>query len=139
MRAKYEREKQKRKIEKITPAIVRRLYGRDRDIQELAARFRTGGEGFEANASQALFLSYNGLIQKQLAPSQGNLVERLSKQTDNDKTIHEAFLSVLSRLPSEDEENRIRDFLSRNHLPRPDKCRELVSALLCSSEFRFNH
>lgn len=139
MRAKYERDKQKRKIENITPALLRNLYARERNVQELAARFRTGGEGFEANASQALFLSYNGLLQKQLEPSQGHLVERLSKQTDDAQTVRDAFLTVLSRTPNAEEQNRLMDFLSQNDLPRSVKCRELVWALLCSSEFRFNH
>jgi hypothetical protein len=55
LRAKFERDKANRKIDNLTPAIARALYWRERDVQEFANRFRTGGEGFEANAGQALF------------------------------------------------------------------------------------
>lgn len=139
LRAKFEREKKNRKIDNVTPAIARALYWRERDVQEFAKRFRIGGEGFEASAGQALFLSYNGLMQKQLQPSQGNLVERLTKQSDDEQSVREAFLAVLSRPPADDELSRAVEFFSGEDSQRPIRCRELVWAMLCSSEFRFNH
>lgn len=139
MQAKFEREKESRKIAAVTPAIARGLYGRDRDVQEFASRFRAGGEGFEANSGQALFLSYNNLLQKQLNPSQGNLVERLVKQADDEQAVRHAFLTVLSREPNADELQRSIEFLASEKPQRPVRCRELAWALLCSSEFRFNH
>jgi hypothetical protein len=139
LRAKFEREKKNRKIDNVTPAIARALYWRERDVQEFAARFRTGGESFEASAGQALFLSYNNLMQKQLNPSQGNLVERMVKQTDNAEAVRDAFLTVLSRPPTSVELTRVVDFFSADAQQRGSKCREVVWALLCSSEFRFNH
>jgi hypothetical protein len=138
-RAKFEREKKNRKIEEITPAISRAMYWRERDVQDFAARFRTGGESFEANAAQALFLSYNSLIEKQLQPSAGNLIDRLAKQADNDAAVSEAFLTILSRAPRDDERSRAVEFLTSGDSSRPAKCRDLVWALICSSEFRFNH
>lgn len=140
LRAKFEREKKNRKIDNVTPAIARGLYARERDVQEFATRFRSGGEGFEANASQALFLSYNERMRKQLNSSQGNLVERLVKQTDNAAAAREAFLTILSRLPSDDERIRTIEYLAAgDDSSRGERCREFVWALLCSSEFRFNH
>ena len=139
LRAKFEREKTNRKIDNVTPAIARALYWRERDVQEFAARFRTAGEGFEANAGQALFLSYNNLMQRQLNPSQGNLAERMLKQTDNAAAVRDAFLTILSRPPSDDELNRGAEFLAVDQQQRQETCREFVWALLSSSEFRFNH
>lgn len=139
LRAKFEREKRNRKIENITPAIARALYWRERDVREFAKRFRSGGESFEANAGQALFLSYNNLMQRQLNPSQGNLTERLLKQTDSAAAVRDAFLTILSRPPSDDELNLGAEFLAVEQQQRRDTCREFVWALLCSSEFRFNH
>jgi hypothetical protein len=139
LRAKFEREKKNRKIDKITPAIARMLYSRERDVRDFAARFRTGGGVFEANAGQALFLSYNSLIQKRLRASGGNLVERLAKQNDNAAAASQGFLTVLSRPPSERELKRAAEFLSVDKAQRPERCSELIWALLCSSEFRFNH
>ena len=138
-RGKFEREKKNRKIEEITPAISRALYWRERDVQDFAARFRAGGESFEANAAQALFLSYNSLVEKQLQPSAGNLVERLAKQADGHAAVREAFLAILSRAPRDDELGRGIEFLAGGDSSRPAKCKDLVWALLCSSEFRFNH
>jgi hypothetical protein len=139
LRAKFEREKANRKIDNVTPAIARALYWRDRDVQEFANRFRTGGEGFEANAGQALFLSYNNLMQRQLNPTQGNLMERMMKQADNAAAAREAFLAILSRPPTEDELTRAAEFLTIDDQQRRETCREFVWALLCSSEFRFIH
>ncbi|MCA9219319.1 MAG: DUF1549 domain-containing protein [Planctomycetales bacterium] len=139
MQAKLEREKDKRKIDKITPSIVRAFYSRENEVREFASRFRDGGDTFEANASQALFLSYNGSMQKRLQPSGGNLVERLSKESDHAKAASEAFLTVLARQPEPDELDRAVKFLDASDPPQPQLCSELVWALLCSGEFRFNH
>jgi hypothetical protein len=139
MAARLEREKSKRKIDEVTPSVVRSFYARDNDVREFASRFRTGGESFEANAGQALFLSYNSSMQKRLQPGGGSLVERLVKQTDDSLAVREAFLTVLSRPPTTDELDRGVDFLSASDPPRPQLCSELVWALLCGSEFRFNH
>lgn len=139
LRAKFERERQNRKIDNVPPAIARALYGRERDVQEFADRFRTGGEGFEANAGQALFLSYNNLMQRQLNPSQGNLMERMMKQADDAAAARDAFLTILSRPPTDDELTRAAEFLAVEDQQHRETCREFVWALLCSSEFRFNH
>jgi hypothetical protein len=74
-----------------------------------------------------------------LNPSQGNLVERMVKQTDNAEAVRDAFLTVLSRPPTSVELTRVVDFFSADAQQRGSKCREVVWALLCSSEFRFNH
>jgi hypothetical protein len=139
LREKAEREKQKRKIESVTPAIARALYWRERDVQDFAGRFRTGGDAFEANSGQALFLAYNSLMQKQLQPAAGNLVDRLIKQSDNEKAAREAILAVLSRPAETEELQRAVAFLAKGDVPRPERCQELVWALVCSGEFRFNH
>lgn len=137
-RAKVEREKKNRKIDELTPAVARALYGRERDVQDFAARFRTAGDTFESNPSQALFLSYNQLLDKQLQPAAGNLVERLAKQPDVERSVRDAFLVVLARSPNEAELRRGVEYLQAGQEPVAAKCRDLVWALLCSSEFRFN-
>lgn len=138
LRAKFEREKNNRKLTDVTPAVTRALYASERDVQELAARFQNRGEEFEANAAQALFLAYSPLLQKQLQPRSGNLVERLAKQSD-EQAASNAVLAVLSRPVEAVELNRIVDFLASGEASRSQLCQELVWALLCSGEFRFNH
>lgn len=139
MQVKLQREKEKRKLDKITPSIVRAFYRRENDVREFTSRFRDGGDTFEANASQALFLSYNASMQKRLQPSGGNLVERLTKESDNAKAVSAAFLAVFSREPTPLELDRAAEFLDASSPPRAQRCGELVWALLCSGEFRFNH
>ena len=51
-------------------------------------------------------------MQNQLQPSQGNLVERLTKQADEKPAVREAFLTVFSRPPADDELRRAVEFLS---------------------------
>ena len=138
-RAKYEREKQSRKVDTITPTIARNFYARERDVQTFADRFRDSGETFEANAGQALFLTYNPLVQKQLEPRGGTFVDALSQQTDDSELVRTLFVTVLSRSPSDDELAQAAEYLSGDNSSRGTRCGELIWALLCSAEFRFNH
>lgn len=138
-RAKFEREKKNRKVDEITPAVARLFYSRERDTQDFANRFRSNGEGFEAHAGQALFLTYNNLMVKQLDPIAGNLVDRLVQEKDNSIAIRVAFETILTRLPTDEELARCSDFLSASQPARATLCRELAWALIGSSEFRFNH
>lgn len=139
LRAKWLREAKDRPSGGSEMAWVRGQYARDRDMQEFAARFRQTGDSFEAHAGQALFLSFNPLMRKQLEPLAGSLVERLVKQADNRLAVEDAFLSILSRQPTEDERLRAAEYLTSDKGQRADRCRDLAWALLCGSEFRFNH
>ncbi len=136
---KLEREKQNRKIDVVTPAVARRFYARDREVQEFAARFRSQSDAFNASAGHALFLSYHSLMTRQLQRTTGSLVERLFKQTDHAAAAREAYLCVLSRVATEEELAQLVEFQSSPQPSQPTLCRELVWALLCSAEFRFNH
>ena len=136
---KYEREKDKRKIDRLTPSLTRALYLQERDCQTFGRQFRNQGEYFEANAAQALFLSYNGLMMKQLESREGSFVEQLGKIDDPQQIVREVFMRVLSRLPEEDELQQMTAALEGDPSTRPDRWRELIWALLCSAEFRFNH
>ena len=100
---------------------------------------RTDGPGeFNATANQALFLANSPLISAWLQPRGDNLVTRLVAQSDSDKLAAELYLSVLSRLPDDAETSRIAKFLDA-FPERTTTIQELVRALLCSAEFRFNH
>ena len=136
---KLEYDKQSRKIDAVTGAIARRHYLREREVQDFASRFRTQSDAFDASASQALFLSYHPLMTKHLQPIGGLLVDRIVKQKDPSTATQEAYLCILSRFPSEEEQTQFAKFQSTSKPSRPELCRELVWALLCSSEFRFNH
>ncbi|MCP3696675.1 MAG: DUF1553 domain-containing protein, partial [Planctomycetaceae bacterium] len=100
---------------------------------------RTDGPGeFNATANQALFLANSPLISTWLRPRGDNLVARLVAQSDSAKLAAELYLSVLSRLPDATETARIAKYVDA-FPERTTTIQELVRALLCSAEFRFNH
>jgi hypothetical protein len=61
LEAKYQREKKKRKIEKITFPIVRTLFEREREYRPFEERFANGGSTFQANVSQGTGLRPQGV------------------------------------------------------------------------------
>lgn len=139
MHAKYEREKKKRKLDKVTLGVVRKLLAGDRDYRTIVQRFAHRGESFEANASQALFLTYNKIMEEQFEASRGTLAEQLTELKDNADVAERAYLRVLSRHPSKAEVAEITEYLSAANPSRRELIRDVVWALCCSAEFRFNH
>ena len=93
---------------------------------------------FNATANQALFLGNAPLISTWLLPADNNLTARLVAEPDSDKLANELYLCVLSRLPSPEETEQVTRFLGE-FSERTTTIQELVRALLCSAEFRFNH
>jgi hypothetical protein len=136
---RLEQDKGKRKLDAVTPVVTRRLFAREREVQEFAQRFRGISDTFDASASHALFLTYHPLVTKQLQPSSGNLVERLVKNTDAKSALDDAYLSVLSRPPIDDERAQFEQIRAASKLPAAQQWQEYVWALVCSAEFRFNH
>ena len=79
------------------------------------------------------------LIQDWLKPQKGNLVERLTKQKTPQAIAKEMYLSMLARLPEEDETATVADYLKQNEKRRDAALGDLAWALLTSTEFRLNH
>ncbi len=121
-------------------AVYARLAG---NVAPFAATF--GGKpghaegGFEPTLDQALFLSNGKVVRGWLAPRPGNLTDRLSQLKEADAVAEELYLSVLTRLPSDDERKEVADYLKGSATDRTAALEELAWALLASAEFRFNH
>ena len=94
--------------------------------------------GFQATLDQTLFLSNGNVIRGWLAPRAENLADRLMKIQDNKLLAEELYLSVLTRLPTDDETKEVDDFLKANS-NRLSGIQDLAWALVASAEFRFNH
>ena len=137
LRAKYEREKARLKIDAVTFAVVRKQFEREREYATLHTRFKQEGEGFRASASHALYLTYNPAVRTMLAP--GGLVGRLAKLPDAAEVARVAYLAVLSRRPSDEESAAIAKHLATSGVAREELCRDVVWALIAGTEFRFNH
>ena len=95
---------------------------------------------FFATIDQALFMANGGPLKGWLAPGGGNLTERLGKMTDTKKLAEELYLSVLTRLPTDEEVADVGGYLKgRSKDKRSAAIQEIAWALLTSAEFRFNH
>ena len=94
---------------------------------------------FLPGLNKALFLMNDRMIQDWLKPKQGNLVERLTKLKTPEVIAEELYLSMLARLPAEDEVETVADYLKVNEKRRPAALGDLAWGLLTSTEFRLNH
>jgi hypothetical protein len=116
--------------QRITPAVA-----------PLLATF-TGEPGkpqqFEPTLDQALFFANSPVLKNWLAPRGSNLASRLAKLKD-EQIAEEAYLSVLTRLPSEDERKDIAGYLKMPNRTRAAALQEIIWSLATSAEFRFNH
>ena len=86
----------------------------------------------------ALFVLNDPAVLAWLQPQPGNLVDRLTKMSD-DKVADELYLSVLTRLPTAEERAQVDSYLKKNAMSRPTAVGRLAWALLASAEFGVNH
>ena len=97
-------------------------------------------DGIQPTMNQALFLSNGALVRSWLQPKSGNLIDRIKQISDPDQLAEELFLSVLIRLPDEEEKLQVTAYLDQaNGEDRTTALQELTWALMTSTEFRFNH
>jgi hypothetical protein len=94
---------------------------------------------FFSTADQALFAANGGSINSWIAPSAGNVTDRVIKQDDPKLAAEELYLAVLARMPDEIETTEVATHLANKKDNKPAAAQELVWALLNSAEFRFNH
>jgi hypothetical protein len=95
-------------------------------------------KGFDVTIDQTLFLNNGALVRGWLTQQPGNLIDRLLPMQDAKPAADELYLSVLTRLPTDDERKEVADYL-KTHKDRPAAFAELAWALMTSVEFRFNH
>ena len=97
-------------------------------------------DGIQPTMNQALFLSNGALVRSWLQPKPGNLIDQIYQISDPEQLAKELFLSVLIRLPDEEEKLQVTAYLDQaNDEGRTAALQELAWALITSTEFRFNH
>jgi hypothetical protein len=96
-------------------------------------------EEFHATVDQALFLANGGLVRGWLAPSGGNLIERLLKTEDPKETARELYFAIYTRPPAEREVEEATRYLAARPQARLAALQEMAWAMLTSVEFRFRH
>jgi len=121
-------------------AVYAKLNGHVKSFVQLfgAGAGQPQGEFF-ATVDQALFMANGGLVRGWLTPSGGNLADRLNKQTDLSQFVEELYVTIFSRLPTEQETAQVTQYLNDRGKERPQAIQEMMWALVTSVEFRFNH
>ena len=94
---------------------------------------------FSPTVKAALFILNDGVVLGWLKPAPGNLAERLSRTMEPDKLAEEMYLSILTRLPSEEEKKDVTEYLTKHPESRETAIRNLLWSLLASNEFCMNH
>lgn len=94
---------------------------------------------FFATADQALFASNGGSINGWIAPSSGNVSQRMIAEKDAHKIADDLYRTILSRPVTGPEAADIARMLAVLPKEKPAVVQELVWGLLTSVEFRFNH
>ncbi len=112
----------------------------EQDSTALAARLPIPSGLFQVGTEEALFFSNSQEFHEDFLDS-GNehLVGHLAELADPEQIVETAFLTVLSRPPSDTEKGAVALHLAQRADQREDALRQLVWALLASPEFRFNH
>ncbi|MEX2212994.1 MAG: DUF1549 domain-containing protein [Phycisphaeraceae bacterium] len=96
-------------------------------------------QAVESSLKAALFLRNDATFLALLAPAKGNLAERLLQQKDVALLAEELYLSVLTRLPTNEEKLEVAAFLARHEKRREQAVSDLIWALYASAEFGVNH
>ncbi len=113
----------------------------EREAQPVVKTFVTSlpgeADGADATPEQALFLLNGAPLKGWLAPRAGNLIARLLGLDNAGHVAEELYLSVLSRLPREEERQRVARYLIAFEGEKTEALSDLVWALVTSVEFRF--
>ena len=115
------------------------------ESQENAARGFAGQieqpyDGFQIGVTEALLMNNAAQVEKEfLSDSGDSLVGKLKTIADPRELVEAAVWTVLNRPPDEQEIKSFEAYLARRADRKLDSCRQLVWALLTSSECRFNY
>lgn len=101
-------------------------------------------DNYSTSVQAALTLLNDEAFLKLFDSRPGNLTDRLSRMTDPHQLAEELYLTVLVRRPADDERAEVAAFLSKSNnmgseAQRTNAVRQLVWALVASTEFSLNH
>jgi hypothetical protein len=88
---------------------------------------------------QVLHLSNGDTINEKLRAKNNRLEQMLAANMPNEQIIEEAYLSALSRLPTEAEKSKLLAALAEANTERRELVEDLYWSILSSKEFLFNH
>ncbi|MAG92301.1 MAG: hypothetical protein CMJ48_00905 [Planctomycetaceae bacterium] len=116
-------------------------------LDELTGRFRKALANpprdpeveFNPSVKGALFLMNDEVVLEWFTPRDGNLVDRLEKNSDDAQVVESIYLSVLSRMPTDDERAAAMAYLAQHNDRRAASVGNLAWALAATTEFAVNH
>jgi hypothetical protein len=94
---------------------------------------------FAPSVKTALFIMHDSTIQGWLAPAEARLSQRLMMSSDANQLAEELYLSVLSRMPSDEERADVTASLANAGEKKSKLIENLIWALLATTEFCVNH
>ncbi|MBL67506.1 MAG: hypothetical protein CMO74_03490 [Verrucomicrobiales bacterium] len=122
-----------------TAEQAKRIAGWEKHGHGWASQFERPRELFQISVDEALYLSNNDRIRRELLAESGKLVGNLLKLKDRRERIEAAWLAALSRKPAKDELNAVEDYLTARDDRLAEAWKQIVWSLLTSAEMRFNH
>lgn len=93
----------------------------------------------EPSIVQVLHISNGNTINTKLQADNGRIAQELASGKDNRQLIEDAFLTALSRFPTEEEAKALTSILDQAQQDRRQALEDLYWGLLSSREFLFNH
>jgi hypothetical protein len=122
---------------------LRVRWEKEAEYDAIVEKFLASGESFQANVSQALFLTFNPAVMKILQPAPNkplapNLADHLLAESDATRRTELAYLAILVRRPTAEEIADGSAYLDAAG-DLKSAVSDLVWALLNSPEFRFVH
>jgi len=118
----------------------KRLQGLESGAGGMARLFEQPGDDFQVGVSEALLFSNSDRIRKELLSDGGDrLLGRLKQLKNPDEIVDLAMRTILSRPPHDEERKLLGDYLKQRADRAAEAQRQLVWALLTSTEFRFNY
>ena len=118
--------------------VEKRIENTERSAAGYERWFERPGENFNIAVEEALFLSNSVEVQDQLLDG-GGLMKTLATLAKPEEQIRLASRSILLREPSADEISLLSGYLAGRSDQPQDALRQLVWAILSSSETRFNY
>lgn len=106
----------------------------------MARRLEIPDDGFQVSAEEALYFSNSPQVENDYLRDSGDrLVGHLKTIEDSKSLVVTAFNTVLTRPPSQEEQQAVLQYIDAREDRRTEALRQVVWSLLTSPEFRFNH
>jgi hypothetical protein len=121
-------------------AFEKQIESLERSGQGMASMFEQPRDDFQISVMEALLFSNSTRIQSEVLSDSGDrLLGRLKLLKSTEEMIDTAVKNVFCRSPKPEEIEAIKAFLAKRADRPAEAARQMVWALLTSSEFRFNH